>query len=107
MVAYLFMERLELWDASFRDDYRALAARTTALHGGKYISVSRNHILLEGTSVPDVLSLVEFPTLAAAQEWYRSAEYQKAVKIRNTGSRDRLLLFEASVPGYAIAAGAA
>ena len=106
MAAYVFMERLELWDASFRDEYRALAARTTAAHGGKYISVSRDHTLLEGGSVPDVLSLIEFPTREAALQWYHSAEYQEAIKIRNTGSRDRLLLFEAAAPAYAIAAGA-
>ncbi|HEV2570607.1 MAG TPA: DUF1330 domain-containing protein [Beijerinckiaceae bacterium] len=106
MVAFVFTERLELWDHSFRDDYRALAAPSTAAFGGKYITVSHNAVLLEGQRIPDMLSLIEFPTLAAAREWHASAEYQAAVRIRNRGSRDRLLLFEASVPDYAVAAGA-
>ncbi|MDF2114758.1 DUF1330 domain-containing protein [Roseiarcaceae bacterium H3SJ34-1] len=95
MAVYLIFQRLELWDSSFRDEYRTLAMASMKKYGGKYLTVSRNNILLEGRGLPEVVSILEFETAEQARRWYYSQEYQQAIRIRNTGSRASFILVDA------------
>ncbi|HEV2570609.1 MAG TPA: DUF1330 domain-containing protein [Beijerinckiaceae bacterium] len=92
MSVYLIYQRLELWDSSFRDTYRALAEASVKKHGGTYLTVSRDNVLLEGRGLPEVVGILEFPSAEAAQTWYHSEDYQEAVKLRNTGSRASFMI---------------
>jgi len=92
MPAYLIYQRLELWDSSFRETYRTLAEASMRKYGGKYLTVSRNNILLEGHGLPEVVAILEFPSVEAAQDWYHSEDYQAAVKARNAGSRASFMI---------------
>ncbi len=105
MPAYVFFERVELWDRGFSAEYRKLAAGSIAKYGGRYLGVSYRNILLEGNSVPDMVCLYEFPAVEDAKRWYFSDEYQCALRVRNKGSRDRAILFEGAIPPYVKDAG--
>jgi len=94
MSVYLIFQRLELWDSSFRDEYRTLAMASMKKYGGKYLTVSRNNILLEGRGLPDVVSILEFDSAEDAKRWYYSDDYQQAIKVRNTGSRASFILLD-------------
>jgi uncharacterized protein (DUF1330 family) len=41
--------------------------------------------------------MIEFPTMAKAQDWYESAEYQEVLPIRLKANRDKMVI----VPGLA------
>ena len=53
--------------------------------------------LAEGGPPPKIIVIVEFPTMARLREWYASAEYAEALKVRRT-ALDRRLIFVEGVP---------
>ena len=74
---------------------RALA--TIARFGGRVIAGDRDRIdLLEGDPMPERIFIIEFPTADAARRWYRSDDYQEALKIRLSASHGRVFLIEGS-----------
>jgi uncharacterized protein (DUF1330 family) len=74
---------------------RALA--TIARFGGRVIAGDRDRIdLLEGDPMPERIFIIEFPTADAARRWYRSDDYQEALKVRLSASKGRVLLIEGS-----------
>lgn len=52
----------------------------------------------EGGPPPKTIIIVEFPSMARAQEWYASAEYAEALKLRHTALERRLLFVEGVAP---------
>ena len=40
-----------------------------------------------------MLVVVEFPSMARAREWYGSADYAEALKVRRAGALERRLVF--------------
>lgn len=98
MPAYVISE-VEFLDGSLVESYRSIAAATIAQYDGKYIVRSGAVVPVEGVWEPDKqLVVVEFPTMARAQEWYHSPEYAQALKIRQTALDRRLYFVEGSPP---------
>jgi len=50
--------------------------------------------LLEGDPMPERVFIIEFPTADVARRWYRSNDYQEALKARLSASHGRVLLLE-------------
>ena len=73
---------------------RALA--TIARFGGRVIAGGGKIDLLEGDPMPERIFIIEFPTAVAARRWYRSDDYQEALKIRLSASHGRVFLIEGS-----------
>jgi uncharacterized protein (DUF1330 family) len=73
---------------------RALA--TIARFGGRVIAGGGKVDVLEGGPMPERIFIIEFPTADAARNWYRSDEYQAALKVRQSGAHGRVLLIEGS-----------
>lgn len=73
---------------------RALA--TIARFGGRIIAGGGKVDLLEGGPMPERIFIIEFPTTDAARSWYRSEEYQAALKTRLSASHGRVFLIEGS-----------
>jgi uncharacterized protein (DUF1330 family) len=91
MAAYVLSE-VRSRDPELLARYRELAAASIARHGGRYLVRGREPVPLEGDwADPDRLVLVEFPDRAAAEAWYRSADYAEALAVR-AGALDRRLL---------------
>ena len=93
MPAYILAE-VEVTDPTAYEPYRPLAAASIARHGGRFVVRGGAAELLEGAPAPNRVVVIEFPDAETARRWYRSAEYQSALKIRQTASRGRLILVE-------------
>lgn len=78
--------------------YRTLTTETVAQHGGQFIARGGTREQREGEDDAHNGSwrsvIIEFPSLAAAQGWYDSVEYQKAKEIRLANSIGRLYILE-------------
>src|SRR5581483_6175779 len=90
MSAYVISE-VETRDAAAMESYRRLAAPSIAQYGGRYLVRGGAADLVEGGPSPKTLVIVEFPSMAKAREWYASAEYGEALKVRRTALERRLI----------------
>jgi len=93
MPAYVISE-VEVRDRSAMEAYRALAAQTIAHYGGRYLARGGAAEVVEGGPPPKTIIIVEFPSMARAREWYASAEYAAALKLRQTALERRLMFVE-------------
>jgi uncharacterized protein (DUF1330 family) len=92
MVAYLIAE-VEVTDPVAYERYRPLAAASIARHGGKYVVRGGKTEMLEGPD-PARVVVLEFPSMDAARNFYFSADYSEAKKIRQAASNSKLFLVE-------------
>ena len=93
MAAYLIGE-IEVTDQSKYDDYRKQVGATVEKHGGRFIVRGGKVEPLEGGWSPKRLVVLEFPSMQKLLGWYRSAEYAPLIKLRQAGSRGKLLAVE-------------
>jgi uncharacterized protein (DUF1330 family) len=93
MPAYIIAE-IQITDPVAYDDYRPLAAASIARFGGRFMVRGGTVNLLEGEPQPERIVVIEFPDVETARRWYRSEEYQAALKIRQAASCGRVLLAE-------------
>ena len=91
MAAYVISE-VEPRDAALFAQYRVLAAASIERYGGRYIVRGGAAECVEGGPPVKPLVIVEFPDMARAREWYGSAEYAEALKVR-AGALTRRLVF--------------
>lgn len=97
MAAYVISE-VEVRDRAAMATYRTLAAQTIAQYGGRYLARGGAAEVVEGGPPAKTIIIVEFPSMARAREWYASAEYADALKLRQTALERRLLFVEGVVP---------
>lgn len=93
MPAYFVVE-IEITDAAAYDRYRPLAAASVERHGGKFLVRGGRTETLEGGWSPKRVVILEFPSMEAARAFYRSPDYQEALKIRLAASRSKAILVE-------------
>jgi uncharacterized protein (DUF1330 family) len=93
VAAYVIGE-VEVTDASAYEPYKPLAAASIAAHGGTYLVRGGTTESLEGQPATGRVVVLEFADLEAARAWYRSAQYQEALPIRQAASKGRLFLVE-------------
>ena len=93
MPAY-FIAEIQVTDPTAYEGYRPLAAASIARFGGRYVVRGGKLDLLEGEPEPGRIVVIEFPDAEAAHRWYRSEEYQKALRIRQSASCGRVFLVE-------------
>jgi uncharacterized protein (DUF1330 family) len=92
MAAYIISD-VTIHDEASASAYRERAARAIAQHGGKYLARAGVIEVLEGSWSPRAIVIVEFPDMAKARAWYRSADYAEALKFRDAAlSRDLILV---------------
>jgi uncharacterized protein (DUF1330 family) len=93
MTAYVISE-VEVHDPAQWETYRSIAAASIAQYGGRYLVRGGAADAVEGGPPPKTLIIVEFPSMARLREWYTSAEYAEALKIRRTAAERRLIFVE-------------
>ncbi|MCC7038921.1 MAG: DUF1330 domain-containing protein [Burkholderiales bacterium] len=81
MAAYLIAD-IDVRDPARYDAYRAEVGATIARHGGKFLVAGGPVRILEGDGVVHRPVVVEFPSMAALEDWYRSAEYAPLITLR-------------------------
>ncbi len=89
MTAYIIAD-IQVTDPAAYDQYRPLAAASIARFGGRFVVRGGKVDLLEGEPEPERIVVIEFPDADTARRWYRSEEYQTALKIRQSASRGRV-----------------
>jgi uncharacterized protein (DUF1330 family) len=97
MSAYVISE-VEMRGAADFEAYRAIAAKTIAQYGGRYLVRGGAANLIEGDPPPKIIIVVEFPTMERLQQWYASPEYAEALKLRQTALDRRLIFVEGVAP---------
>ena len=93
MPAYVISD-VQMRDPARFEQYRALAADSIARYGGRYVVRGGAIDVVEGDWTPSALVIVEFPSMARAREWYASAEYAKALAVRQSALTRNLVFVE-------------
>ena len=93
MTAYVIFFVEEISDAGQLERYKQAAHPTLRSAGGSVAIAYGRQEVLEGPPLAGVV-MVEFPSFEAAQQWYHSAEYQKAAELRLLATRARAVIVE-------------
>ena len=93
MAAYVISE-VEFVDAELAAQYRELAAAAIARYGGRYLARGAEALVVEGEPTSRRMVIVEFPSMQRIREWYGSAEYALALKLRGKALSRRLMFVE-------------
>ena len=101
MTAYVISE-VEVVDERAADEYRRLAAASIAAYGGRYLARGAKAEVVEGEPSDRRIVIVEFPSIERAREWYTSAVYAEALRVREQALERRLMFVE----GLALRSGA-
>ena len=94
MAAYLISEYLEILDQAAMAEYRQQVMPTLEAYEGRYIARAGKTVSLEGDWDPMRLTIIEFPSLDHAQQWYASDAYRSLKALRQGASRIRMLFIE-------------
>jgi uncharacterized protein (DUF1330 family) len=93
MAAYWIGEHDIKDQAAFEEYLRPVTAMIER-HGGRYLTTPGAHEVIEGDWHPNRVVIVEFPNMAALKAWYRSAEYQPYIALRQKAGTDVLIAVE-------------
>jgi uncharacterized protein (DUF1330 family) len=94
MAAYA-IGRLEMRHTAWLQEYGPKTAALVARHGGKYLVRGSTMERLEGTgTLPSVVVVLEFPSMAQAKAWYHDPEYAPLITLRQTGADLDFILVE-------------
>ncbi len=85
---------VEVKDAEDYDEYRKLVAPTIERYGGRFVVRGGDHKVVEGDWAPHRLIVLEFESVARAEEWYNSEEYAPALAIRLKATESSLVIVE-------------
>ena len=93
MVAYM-VAHVRIHDAGWlTSEYMDVAAALEAKYGGVHVA-SGAHQQVEGDELGPVTSILQFPTLEAAQSFWNDPEYQRVAPIRREGSATQVIIIE-------------
>ncbi|QRV14813.1 DUF1330 domain-containing protein [Haloterrigena salifodinae] len=67
----------------FMNEYLPVAGERIEAHGGEALVLSFDPTVLDGEWVHDVTSVLEFPSVQAAKEWYADDALQEVRQIRH------------------------
>jgi uncharacterized protein (DUF1330 family) len=93
MLAYVISE-LEVLDEGKMEEYRKFAATSISEYGGKYLARGATPMIVEGPAAKTKVVIVEFPSMQQAKNWYASASYSRALKVRQEALERRLIFVE-------------
>lgn len=94
MTAYAVLE-LTIEDKSWLPSYVPPVEALIKKHGGRYLARAFEYEQMEGDRRPDVIVVLEFPSMDAARAFYNDPDYGPHLKARLAGARGGFYL----VPG--------
>ena len=89
MPAYVIYQG-EVTDPVRYEEYKTQAAACIVAAGGRYIVRGGDVEVLEGEPPAGRTVVLEFPTMQAAVDWYRSEEYTAVRQLREGAAHARL-----------------
>jgi uncharacterized protein (DUF1330 family) len=81
-------------DPAMFDLYRRQVPETLVPFGGQFVVRGANFTLLEGEWPHSRLVIIEFASRAAAEDWYKSPQYQKIISLRHNSSAGNLIIVD-------------
>jgi uncharacterized protein (DUF1330 family) len=93
MSAYIVFLGKQMHDESKLEEYKRLVRPTLAKFGAVVRVLRGEFEVLEGDPIISA-AMIEFPTMEQARAWYRSPEYQEALKHRLAASSTQAVLCE-------------
>ena len=93
MSAYLIGE-IDVTDPAAYEDYRKQVLAVVTQYGGKFIVRGGKVDSKEGGWNPKRIVVLEFPSMAQAQEFYGSAEYAPLIKLRQKAAKGKVIIVE-------------
>jgi uncharacterized protein (DUF1330 family) len=74
-------------DTAWLQEYGSMTPALVAKHGGKYLVGPSAIERLEGSgTLPSVVVVLEFPSMAQARAWYNDPDCAPLIKLRQTGA---------------------
>jgi uncharacterized protein (DUF1330 family) len=83
---------LAIRDPDLYEQYKPLVGPSLEPFEGRLLARAADYETLEGDLAPELLVLLEFPTLGQARAWHASAEYAEAKALRLRAADGTLLL---------------
>lgn len=82
MSAYLLVDtHVRERDSPERKRYVEEAPKTVEKYGGRYLVRTGKLEVLEGDWAPEILVVLEFPSMQALKRWYDSEEYRRILPL--------------------------
>lgn len=81
-------------DVAELNKYLKLAQPTLSLFNGIFHVQAGDVSVFEGTWDPNVIVIVEFPTMAKARAWYHSKVYEPALKVMPKAMNRNMIVVE-------------
>jgi uncharacterized protein (DUF1330 family) len=75
-------------------EYMKLEPAIIEKFGGRFVVNGGRHATVEGSPARGRIAVIEFPSLERAEEFYKSAEYDVARKLREGAATVRFVLVE-------------
>jgi len=92
-VSAFVISEIEVTDPDGYAEYASLANASVLRHGGRFVVRGGPSETMEGDWAGRMVVL-EFESLEAVWSWYRSDDYQAALKVRLAASHGRVFLIE-------------
>jgi len=81
-------------DQAMFADYAKGVAATLVPFDGRFVARGGKFTVLEGVWTNPRTVIIEFPSRAAAEGWYRSADYQTIIGLRHQSSKGNLVILD-------------
>jgi uncharacterized protein (DUF1330 family) len=92
-VRYYAIAELDIEDPDWVRDYVANVTPMVERHGGRYLARTAQVEQIEGEKEPaQIQMIIAWPSKAAADEFYASAEYRPYREARRAGARNEFVL---------------
>ncbi len=93
MAAYLIGD-IEVTNPALYDEYRKGVPATIAQYGGRFVVRGGATTQLEGSNLPKRCVVLEFPSMAQLQAWYKSPEYAPLLEMRTRATHSHIYMVE-------------
>ena len=93
MPAYMIAD-INIINAERYEEYRAAVRDAVQKHGGTYLVRAGGVKVLEGTWNPARMVIVQFPSMADAERFYKCADFLAARALRQNAAMVNMILTE-------------
>lgn len=93
MAAY-FIVNIRITDRKRFHRYSQAAPAVVEHYGGRYIVRGGDLEILEGDWQPELLVVLEFPSMALARRFYESEEYRPLLALRQASTESQVVLVD-------------
>jgi uncharacterized protein (DUF1330 family) len=94
MAAFVFINVKAIHDQERYEHYKLLTPPTIEQYGGKFVARGGLVAVVEGAWSPGRVVMIEFPNIAQANAWIKSAEYAPAKALRREIAETDIILVD-------------